>query len=651
MRFRRLIVPTALLFLLWSCGESSLFLGEVDEPAQLEVRSVSAGAMLQPGAEIPIEIARDPVYAGDEATVDDLLVELLDHEGIVLAEQIYEAVDDAVDLPPVSLPELGPGLYTLRTTYSDGEEVVAEQTVPFFLVEGAYRIAGLTSYPVSSYPEANGLLRVSLDVPLGADPFLVWWLDDEVIDSGYLSDTGRTVSVRSPAAQGVFPVRVEVYPVWPEGADFRSIPAAESYSSELYVSQSPTLATTDFSPHRSYFALYHLRGTLRDEGARVAWFPSRDFAATLVGTPELAARNDVFGYELDGSSALRADGAVWPVYDDELSPVSISFRLLADSFEGETTLLTIATRADELATRADELATLLVDGEGRVGVRLAMVDGVIWSQAPAIDVGGAELVTVSIVPGAETGTVSFFSDGYLVSSFDVDGLTLDALDAPRTVDGADKWSLIDGTTTIGAEQDGFVGIIDEFGVFFRTAEDEPGTNSALFEQSMRSVYGDRLLYAASFDSETELDEVETDGEVTVSEGALRLAAGSSVTFPAFQFGDEDLVVALDLRAEGPASLRILDATSGDELAAMSLETSADARSIALRLTEADGSLALTRDEETQELQRDGEAFEGVRLALTVSDADTSGPLVALESIVAHRDRPRIPEQLFEVSGE
>jgi hypothetical protein len=644
MRYRRLIVPIVLLFLLWSCGESSLFLGEVDEPAQLEVRSVSAGAMLRPGTEIPIEIARDPVYTGDEATVDSLLVELLDHEGIVLAEQSYDAVDDAVDLPPVALPELEPGLYSLRTTYTDGEEVVAEQTVPFFLVEGAYRILGLTSYPASSHPEANGLLRVSLDVPLGADPFLVWWLDDEVIESGYLSDTGRTVSVRSPAAQGVFPVRVEVYPHWPEEADFRSVPAPASYSSELYVSRSPTLATTDFAPHRSYFALYHLRGTLRDEGTRVAWFPSRDFAATPVGKPELAARNDVFGYALDGSSALRADGAVWPVYDDELSPVSISFRLVADSFEGETTLLTIA-------TRADELAALLVDGRGRVGIRLAMVDSIIWSEAPAIGVGSAELVTVSIVPGAETGTVSFFSDGYLVSSFDVTGLTLDALDAPRTVDGADRWSLLDGTTTIGAEQDGFVGIVDEFGVFFRTAEDEPGTNSALFEQSMRSVYGDRLLYAASFDGEAELDEVETSGEVTVSEGALRLAAGSSVTFPAFEFGDEDLVVALDLHAEGPASLRILDATSGDELAAMPLETSADARSIGLRLTEADGLLTLTRDDEAQELRRDGEAFEGVRLALTVADADTSGPFVALESIVAHRDRPRIPEQLFEVSGE
>lgn len=644
MRYRALIAVSATLLLLWSCGESSLLMGEVDEPARVEVRSVSAGAVVDGAAEIPIRVARDPVYTGDESTVDRLLVELLDHEGTVLAEQTYEAVDEAADLPPVALPGLEPGLYSLRTTYTDGEEVVSEQTVPFFVVEGTYRILGLTSYPASSYPQADGLLRVSLDAPVGADPLLVWWLDDEVIESGYLSETGRTVSVLSPEAQGVFPVRVEVYPVWPEGADFRSVPAPESYSSELYVSESPSLAATDFAPARSYFALYHLRGTLRDEGARVDWFPSRDFAATPVGQPELAARNDVFGYALDGASGLRSDGAVWPVFDGELSPVSISFRLLADSLGGEATLLTIA-------TRLGDLATIVVGEDGRVGLRLATVDAGVWSDTPVIRAGAVELVTVSVVPGSETGTVSFFSDGYLVSSTDVPGLTLSALDSPRILEGADRWSLLDGTTTIGAAQDGFVGIVDEFGVYFRTADDEPGTNGALFEQSMRSVYGDRLLYAVSFDGEAELDTVETSGDVTVSEGALRLPAGSSVTFPAFEFGDEDLLVELDLRAEGPASLRILDAADGEELASVPLETASEARSIGLRLTDADGSLTLTREDEARELPRGEQAFEGVRLALTVADGEVSGPVVSLQSIVAHRDRPRIPERVFEVSGD
>ncbi|MFW6262192.1 MAG: hypothetical protein ACOC6J_11490, partial [Spirochaetota bacterium] len=644
MRYRALIAVSATLLLLWSCGESSLLMGDVDEPARVEVRSVSAGAVVDGAAEIPIRVARDPVYTGDESTVDRLLVELLDHEGAVLAEQIYDAVDEAADLPPVALPGLEPGLYSLRTTYTDGEEVVSEQTIPFFVVEGTYRILGLTSYPASSYPQADGLLRVSLDAPVGADPLLVWWLDDEVIESGYLSETGRTVSVLAPEAQGVFPVRVEVYPVWPEGADFRSVPAPESYSSELYVSESPSLATTDFAPARSYFALYHLRGTLRDEGARTEWFPSRDFTATPVGEPELAARNDVFGYALDGASGLESDGAVWPVFDGELSPVSMSFRLLADSLGGEATLLTIA-------TRVGDLAAIVVGEDGRVGLRLAMIDTTVWSDTPVIRTDAVELVTVSVVPGSETGTVSFFSDGYLVSSSDVPGLSLDALDSPRILEGADRWSLLDGTTTIGAAQDGFVGIVDEFGVYFRTADDEPGTNGALFEQSMRSVYGDRLLYAASFDGEAELDSVETSGDVTVSEGALQLPAGSSVTFPAFEFGDEDLLVELDLRAEGSASLRILDAADGAELASVPLDTPSGTRSIGLRLTDADGSLTLTRDDEARDLPRGERAFEGVRLALTVADDQEPGPVVSLQSIVAHRDRPRIPERVFEVSGD
>jgi hypothetical protein len=648
MKYRLSILILALLLVLWSCGENSLLLGNVDEPAQLSVESLDPGSMVGPDAEIPLRIARDPVYTGDQSTADRLLVELLDHEGTVLAEQTYDSVDQATDLPPLTLPGLEDGLYSLRTVYLDGEDEVTDRTVPFFVASGSYRILGLTSYPASSYPEADGLLRVSLDVPAGADPFLVWWLDGRVIESGYLSQTGRTVAVLAPAAQGVFSVRVEVYPVWPEGADFRSVRAPSAYATELYVSDAPSLAGSDLAPESSYFALYHLRGTLGDDGARVAWFPSRDFSAETFGEVRLDARSDVFGYAFDGTSGMRMEGAVWPVLGRELAPVSVSFRLLADRLDGVSTLM-------RAATRTADLVTVLLDELGRVGLRLAMIDGEVWSSVPMLRPGEPELITISIVPGVDMGRVSFFSGGQAVSSLEVPGLTLGSLPAPRIIAGAEEWSLLDGSTTLGAEDGGFVGIVDEFGVFFRDEDNEPATNTALFAESMRFRYGDRLLYASSFDDASDLNELTASGGVSISDGALRLDAGSSVRLPDLAFEEEDLIVELDLDATLPVDLVVTGATDSRELTVLRLAPGEEPGPVELRMTHREGLLIVRGDgrerEVTLSAASEGADFAGVGVTIRVIDARDSDGTVVVRSLAARRDRPRIPERLFGVADE
>lgn len=639
MRRRAFLTVPLLLVLLWSCGENSLLLGGVDEPAQIEVETISSGAVLSGDASVPLAISRDPVYTGDESTLDRLIVELLDHEGTVLAEQSYDSVDDATELPPVELPGLEEGLYSIRTVYLDGEQVVSSKTVPFFVTEGAYRILGLTSYPASSYPEADGLLRVSLDVPAASDPFLVWWIDGRVVQSGYLSQTGRTIAVLAPASEGVFPVRVEIYPAWPEDADFRSVRAPATYSTELYVSRSPSLSGTDLAPSRSYFALYHLRGTFGDDGARADWFPSRDFTAEPFGDPQLDARSDVFGYALDGSSGLRIDGGVWPVYRGELAPVSFSFRLLADRLGPRATLMRVA-------TRAGDLASVVVDDLGRVGLRLAMVEGDIWSALPVISRDEPELVTISIVPGATMGSVAFFAGGQLVSSVEIPGLSIEAIPPPRIIEGADAWSLIDGTTTIGAETGGFVGIVDEFGVFFRGADNEPATNTALYVESMRSTHGARLVYASSFDDAAEIDSLIVDGRVAVEGGSLVLEAASQVSFPVFPFSDEDLVLESEIAAPEGADLIVIDAASGREITRSRLGAADEARDVTITLTHGDGGIVVNRGDRTTEVALDGDRFEGIRVTI-VAGPDGS---VDVRSLASWRDRPQIPRRLFEVDG-
>ncbi len=642
---RRLFVLPLVLLAFWSCGDSSLFMGRVDEQAEVRVLTVDAGSMLAAGAEVPVRIERDPLYRGDDATDDRLLAEILDHEGTLLAERTYDGIDDATELPPLWLPDLEDGLYTLRTSYFDGDDLITEASVRFFITSGTYRIQGLTSYPASSYPRADGLLRLSLEHPVDADPYLLWVVNGEIVESGFLSQTGTTIAVQAPAAQGVFPIRVDLYPVWVDGVDMRDVRPPVTYRGEIFVSNAPSPSRTDLSPRESYFALYHLRGSLRDDGVRAEWFPSHSFSAQATGEPELVARRDIFGYLLDGSSGFRMDGAVWPIYEGDLSPVSISFRLMPDELSAHTVLLRVA-------LRATDLATILLDETGRVGVRLAMLDDEVWSTAPALRPREIETLTVSIVPGADSSVIGFYAGGLLVSSHEVPGISITALGDPRKVAGAGRWSLLEGSTTLGAADGGFTGIVDEFGVFFRDEDNRAAINASLFLDTLRATYGDRLLYALSFDQPAAFDHLTAEGEVLIDEGVLRLAGDASVAFPDLLFEDEDLVVTVDLVSAITAEARLVDPRSGHLLATLRVPDDLEPSELELLLRHRDGLLSLVVGDREREIDTHGDSFTGVRLELgSRGTADGQEGGLQIVSIVARRDAPQIPRRLLHVSDD
>ena len=637
-------IATVSLFLLLSCSDSSFFMSSVREPAQLSITTIVEGSILAAGDDVPIRIFRDAVYAGDQTTNDSLLVEVLDHTGTVLAEQLYQSVNDATELPPARLPDLEDGYYTLRTSYFDGTELVIEKSIPFFVASGTYAIVGLTSYPASSYPEADGLLRLSLDVPVASDPYLVWTINGVTVESGYLSDTGATITVVAPAAQGAFPVHVDLYPVWPVDAGVPAFKAPVTYRAELVVSNSPSPARNELGPRESYFALYHFRGLFRDDGVRADWFPSRSFAARPVGAPELMARSDVLGYYLDGRSGFSIDGVVWPVYDGELSPISVTFRILPERLPAESVLLSVS-------LPDSGMLAIVADSSGRVGARLGPFGEPIWSELPLLQVGEAELVTISIVPDDDAATVGFYASGQLISVHQAPAISLGRLvPSPRLVSGADGWSLLEGGTTIGAERGGFVGIIDEFGVYFRDGERRAAISASLFLDSQRVTYGDRLVYASSFDQDTTLDYHTTGATVSLRDGALWIGPSSSVAFPDLVFEDEDLMIAMDVSASIEAEARLNDIGSGDLLVSVPIPERDEPGAFELRLTNREGVLYMAQADGERRIGEDADGFSGVRLSV-VTAAGPDEAAVRIESIVIRRDRPRIPRLLLQMSDD
>ena len=604
------------------------------------------GSVVVGNAPIPLRIRRTPRSSGDASVSDSLLVEILDSDGEVLADQRFESVETAEELPPVAMPVLPDGLYRVRTTYFDGADVVVTSTVPVFLLSRPFRITGLTAFPASSFPEAEGLLSLALDIPRDADPFVVWYLDGAVVAADWLSVTGLTLTVTAPATAGVFRVRVDLYPYWDDDADYATVPAPEVFHGELVVTRTPAPSATDLSPWESYFSLYHFRGTLRESGVRGHWLAERDFTGRVIGRPALAVDGDIFGYRLDAESAIALPGVVWPAYDGALSPVSLAFRLAVED--------PVDLTADAVLLRmegtADELLTVLIDPAGRVGVLIGPTDETLWSATPLLAPSVATDLTITLLPEDEALKVSYYVGGKLASTRF--GSPVDPGSALRNGLHAlhDQWGMAAGVTTIGG---GFTGIIDEFGVYFRNEWNEPAANTELFEAGLRAEHGDRLVFATAFES-TELPAgLLIEGTPDRRAGSL-LLGGGSVTLPSFALDRETFVVEIGLLPPALLAVDVYDRDPDPSLptapqATVLYDTGTDGGpSVRLSLRHDGDSLVLTGLEEARTIA--GWASPGritlrLRNAGSPGEADTTPPEpvdLVLTSIAAWRERLRAP---------
>ena len=643
---RRLaLAVTAALLVLYSCSDTSIFLGNYNEPAGVRVLTVPSGSVLVPGDEIPIRIERGAIH-GDESTPDHLVVQLLDLDGVVLAEDTIESVDHAVELPSSFLPDLPDGIYQIAASYYDGEGLVSTDTVTFFISPQVMRITRVTAYPPALSPGASGLLRVTTTAPAGTDPYLAWYISGELQEAGYLSTGAAELEVSAPDLEGVYPVRVELYPFWSEKLEPGSVEPPVVYTSEIYVSDTPALSRTDLAPEQNYLVLYHLSGDLRDTGARAEWFPDRDYSAVGEGDIALAVDDEIFGYQLDSGAGLLVPGAPIPSRDGVLTPFSISLRLEPAELGAIRSLVVISTVAGDAGTGGEETLSLLAGPDGRVGISLTGGDGIVWSQTPMLAVGVAEAITVSLEPVADGMDVTFFAGGLGISTHRYPLSDPNSLISGDLITASEGWSFLDGVTRIGGNG-GFAGIVDEFGVYFRDDRNQPSAHSDVYASAMRARFGDRLVYAEGFETSEVPDDLTVTGEVSVSRGQLVITEGSVVRFPDFRFQDEDLVVDAAIRVVGDGIVRFSRIDTEEEIASLPItEAAAGFSHVVLRFTDSGSELAMTYADSTRNIAlSDPGDFVGLQLELEA--LDDPGSTLLVRDVLAYADRPRIPEALLD----
>ncbi|MCK4516274.1 MAG: hypothetical protein KAU31_13515, partial [Spirochaetaceae bacterium] len=346
---------------------------------------------------------------------------------------------------------------------------------------------------------------------------------------------------------------------------------------------------------------------------------------------------------LDGDDGFELDGLILPVRDGRLTPFSLSFRLRPDELSG---LLHLA----GIESGDQTLLELDIDADGKL--ILGLEDGAarLVSGERAIEAGTTSVITVTILPVEDVTIVQFYVNGVAVLSETVewDARALVLPDPSAVAEGG--WMALPGTARIAGEG-GLVGIIDEFGVYFRDDGDQPSPDTDIFHSAMEEIHGEKLVYAEGFEASDLPDGIQVDGAAQVETGRLILGSGAAALFPVFGFSSEELFVTVSLEALPGSYLRFYRGDSDDliaEFAASDVE-SEDAN-LQFQFIHSDSVLIVDGPSaEGAQIDLDpGSDFDGLRLEVMQVGDDPAQ--IAVESVVAWREHPEIPASLLEPQG-
>jgi hypothetical protein len=510
MAFRpvRLILVFSALALMVSCGDQGLFMSLKSDTTDMQIKSIADGQVLAGGAAVPLSIT-----AADTGKSRDVEIEvtLTSPSGdSVWHNRSSATVNEQI---PITLPsDLPSGMYHLDLVLYSAGEVVQKKSSSFFVAKEGWKITGIKSFPPVITTTASVMLKAELAVPAGADPYLRWSWKGKVLAKGTLASGFGQILWVAPSDQGVYTITLELFPSSPPaGSDF-SFTSSLLLSTDIFVTGNRTLASDELGPDASYLSLLHLQATLSDSGSGAQKIGKTQAAA--IGTPQVVPLEEGFGYRFDGTSGIQIPWLAVPAEGGVLKPFTISIGVTFEDL-GSANTIVAASSADGGFSVSLAINSTTRTPQARLGAGGAPALVVPWSGPPIVQ-GQRYLLSLSVVPQGGTITGQWFLDGIQVSAASSNA----AVSVPRP----------DGTLTIGG-QGGFKGVVDEFGVFFRDAQDRPSPDPGLYVRAMTATHGKDVVLAEGFDGIFLSSGFSLEAGGTLVAGSLVLPPAASLDLP------------------------------------------------------------------------------------------------------------------------
>jgi len=605
-----------LLVLLASCGSDSLLLSRGKETSDLQINSLPDGQVIAAGAPIPLELtSRRP----EEQKNLEMEVSLTSPSGQSVWKSGRIASPVLNEELSLQLPDLPTGQYLLEIVAFSGGEQIQKKSSTFFITHENCIITGIKSFPPVITMGATVLLKAVLEAPSGANPYLQWSWKSKVFARGLLASGAGEALWVAPSDEGVFSIRLELFPSAPAaGTDF-PFSSSESLSTDLFVSSGMRPAQGDLGPEESYWSLLHLRGNLREAGA--AGKKAGKAEASPIGAPQIVQVEDGFGYSLDGQSGIAIPWFVLPVDGGLLKPFTISIGLTPESFEAESRILTVSDSGGAfslsivLDSAAQSPRALITSGQGPVLE-------IPW-QGPGLQKARRHLVSLSVLPQGKRLSAAWFLDGEQISRFS----------AEVRIEGLKP----DGKAAIGGEK-GFVGVVDEFGVFYRDDQGRPSTDPAQYRRAALASHGDALVMAEGFDGPFLPQGFGAEARVELDGGLLVVPAGANVDLPPAQIGADDVDCSFAL-APGSADDALLALIwEGSSAPALEVALAAEAGTLAFTIKAGAAAVSFHSSAGEKTVKMPDPTGPSNALVVRIAEPATAKAALIIDSLLAVRHK-------------
>lgn len=445
------------------------------------VYTIKNGSILETGAPLPVTL----VYDESASDFDYFKVSLYDDEGKELASNnISKSTIGNNRKKEIDLPEnLQKGLYHIKFELVKGDTAVFSSVTDFFSGTGFYTVKTMLSYPPDPAPGENVLLIADSVFPAGSDPYFRWDINKKVVYEGLFSGGGNKYSWKTTANEGAFPVRVEMFPFAPSKAVFENFTSPFFNESTIFVSESNRKRFNEFSTESSFSTLFHFRGEIIDSG----YNSLKGEPSQVKGSPEPDFRSGIYGYYFKNNDSIVIPSLSVPFSKHgEMQPFSIKFRFLPDysiPFTEKQDAAPFFTAASD-----DRTFELVSGHSGRGEYYLELVSGAQRFLSRAVDlVSEPENIinlNISVYPEKNASRIVWMINGKTVKKDEVPF-------KPEL--GNTK-----GSTVIGGGL--YPLLIDEAGVFTKTADGKTSVDPDAFKNFSMEKYGNDLILAEGFDS-------------------------------------------------------------------------------------------------------------------------------------------------------
>lgn len=514
------------LLLFSSCGESGLLLPPLSEDGDISVQTVSDGAVLGQADTVPFTLEVGP----QGSNPDRVVVSVVDAAGRVVRTVSHAAAElDRGRVPSLAVAGIEPGLYVVEIEFFAAGRRLGGHERTVFVVNAPHRVGGISVYPPFFEPDSLGILRADLEVPAESDPWLRWSFAGRPVAEGRLSEGAGQIVLRSPRSEGVYAVRLELFPQAPRGADFR-FPSPIVQNSDLVVRQARAGLERGLAPASSFYSLLHLAGNLRDAGMRIQLLGESATPARLIGEPDPRIVQEFFGYFFENGGGIEFNEVLLPYRGGGLDPFSVVVRMVPARVVDGAILFAATSDDGEFSLTVRQLEEGYLAAELRVGERSARA----VTDVPVAPAGVPVDINLAVLPGAERTELRWFAQGERVGGRFVD------IGFPRPEEGAPHGAVA-GVTRIGGPG-GFVGLLGEFGIFFRDGSRRPAADIERFRAAGARRFGDDLILAEGFESGLGAVLDAQDAEVIGEASVLRIAPGGVVVLRAVDLSDGSVVV-------------------------------------------------------------------------------------------------------------